>query len=468
VAATFHIFNHAAFKAGLFLVVGIVDHQTGTRDKRVLLQLGRFMPVTATVCGACALASAGVPLLNGFLSKELFYEAAFAQAHAGGMAWLWPVMAVGGSVFTFVYSMEVFHGIFFSRRQELVATVLPEPGPHHAAPDKTPHDPGWGMLAPVSALAVVCVLVGLWPALFQQWMVEPAVRAIWQGPVEFDIELFHGFSAPVMMSILTVAAGLVMYAQRHRLMAVQHRLAWPFTAHTVYDACVKGLVHGATRLTDALQDGRLRTYLWITVAFFLTLTGVLLGRSGVAAWIPATWTTAGAGELALLALLVMAALAVVALDRQRVPAVIALSSVGALVSGLFLVMSAPDLALTQLLVEAVTGILFLLVLWFLPKQTPVTSTRRARAADTVLAVAFGGMMTLVVLGVFASGQRVRTLTDYFEAKSLAEAGGRNIVNVILVDFRGFDTLGETTVLCIAALGAYALVKFRRKRTEAGE
>jgi NADH:ubiquinone oxidoreductase subunit 5 (subunit L)/multisubunit Na+/H+ antiporter MnhA subunit len=468
VAATFHILNHAAFKAGLFLVIGIVDHETGTRDKRVLLKLARSMPVTAVVCGACALASAGVPLLNGFLSKELFYEATASIAEqAGGAAWLWPLLAVGGSIFTFVYSLEVFHGIFFSRRQELIKTVLPEELPEVDLAAKEPHDPGWGMLGPAALLALACVAVGMWPALVQEAAVRPAVSAIWQAPVEFHIALFHGITAPLMMSVLTVAGGLVVYLQRHRLMAAQDRLALPFTATTIYDACVRALMSGATALTDSLQSGRLRRYLWVVGVFFLALSGWLLKDIGLRELLPQQLTPAEPGEVLLLLLLVIAALAVVVLNKQRLPAVIALGGVGALISVLFLVLSAPDLALTQLLVESVTIILFLLVLWFLPKETPASSSQAQRSADAVLSIGFGLVVCAIVLGVFTVGPVDKTLTEFFVANSLEKAGGRNIVNVILVDFRGFDTLGETTVLCIAALSVYALVRLRRK-PEAGK
>jgi NADH:ubiquinone oxidoreductase subunit 5 (subunit L)/multisubunit Na+/H+ antiporter MnhA subunit len=459
-AATFHIFNHATFKAGLFLVVGIVDHETGTRDKRVLLKLGRFMPVTAALCGACALAGAGVPLLNGFLSKELFYEAATSQS--AGLPGVWIALAVGGSVFTFVYSMELFHGIFLSRRQELVATVLPEPDVHHAAPEKHPHDPGWGMLGPVAVLAAVCLLVGLWPGLIERALVEPAVAAIWQGPVKFHIALYHGITTPLMLSALTMAAGLVVYTQRHRLMAAQRQLAWPFTAHTIYDACVKGLVGGATRLTDALQNGRLRFYLWMALLPMAVVAGLIFKAAAPAIDWSGQGTNIVAAEAVLAGLLLVVTLAVVAVNRHRLAAVILLGAVGLLVSVFYLVMSAPDLALTQLLVEAVTMILFLLVLWNLPKSAAPLSSRGQRWRDGVLAGVFGVVMCVAVLAA-TTANTAKPLADFFVESSLPRAGGRNVVNVILIDFRGFDTLGEITVLGIAALGAYALMKLRRRK-----
>jgi multicomponent K+:H+ antiporter subunit A len=466
VAATFHIFNHATFKAGLFLVVGIVDHETGTRDKRALLKLGRHMPLTAAVCGACALASAGVVLLNGFLSKELFYEASVDMAqHLGAWAWLWPVLAVAGSVFTFVYSMELFHGIFFSRRQELARTALPATDVHHGhLLKKAPHDPGWGLLGPAAVLAAACVVVGLWPSSIAHPIVQPAVEGVLQETHELHIALWHGFTAPLAMSVLTTVAGLTIYLQRHRLMATQHRLAWPFTANTIYDGCLKGLMGGATRLTNALQSGRLRGYMWVIMLFFLALTAAIASRSGLAAWVNLpTVTPVSAAEFVLLAMLVIAAVAVVKLNNQRLPAVVTMGGVGAVVSVLFIVMSAPDLALTQLMVETITTLLFLLVLWYLPKDTPVSSPRIFRRADAVLSVVFGAAIALVVLGVFATGAVDPTLTDYFEQNSKTLAHGNNIVNVILVDFRGFDTLGETTVLCIAALGSYAMVRLRKPK-----
>jgi NADH:ubiquinone oxidoreductase subunit 5 (subunit L)/multisubunit Na+/H+ antiporter MnhA subunit len=176
VGATFHILNHAMFKAGLFLVVGIVDHETGTRDKRALRGLAKAMPMTAAACGALALASAGVPLLNGFLSKEMFYEAAVSAAQGGQLGWVLPVLAVVGSIFTFVYSMEIFHGVFFGGLDEARLNAAQNAGAAPTPPSQTVHDPSWGMLAPVALLSVLCIAVGLMPSLAEKWMVAPAVE----------------------------------------------------------------------------------------------------------------------------------------------------------------------------------------------------------------------------------------------------------------------------------------------------
>jgi NADH:ubiquinone oxidoreductase subunit 5 (subunit L)/multisubunit Na+/H+ antiporter MnhA subunit len=460
-AATFHIFNHAAFKAGLFLVVGIVDHETGTRDKRLLKGLAKLMPVTAALCAVCALASAGVPLLNGFLSKELFYEEMVAHVGRGPVWWLWPVLAVLGSVFTFVYSMEIFHGVFYSKLDPHVE--LPHGAGHgHGHGHGKPHDPGWGMLGPVALLATVCVTVGLWPAGLEKLVLKPAVAAVWGAPVEFHVAIWHGFTTPLMLSALTVAAGLVIYAQRHRLSAVQERLAWPFGANTIYDAALKGLISGTTGLTNTLQNGRLRWYFWCATVTALLGVGWVVSRQGLASVWPSNFTTPAAAEAVLIGLLIAAILAVVARNQDRLVAVIILGSVGFLVSAVYLVLSAPDLALTQLLIESVTIILFLLVLQRLPKSAPPTSPRRERLADAALAVVFGGVMTGLVLAVQAA-QAARPVAEFFTEASRPRAGGRNIVNVILVDFRGFDTLGEIAVLGIAALGAFALIKLRRSR-----
>jgi NADH:ubiquinone oxidoreductase subunit 5 (subunit L)/multisubunit Na+/H+ antiporter MnhA subunit len=462
-AATFHIFNHAAFKAGLFLVVGIVDHETGTRDKRVLKGLAKRMPVTAALCGVCALASAGVFLLNGFLSKELFYEEMVRHAGRGFVWWLWPALAVGGSIFTFVYSLELFHGVFFGKLDPHVE--LPHGhGQSHGHGHGQPHDPRWGMLAPVAVLAAVCLVVGIWPGGLEQFVLQPAVAAVWGQPVEFHIALWHGFTVALALSVVTIVAGLVIYAQRHRLVDVQNRLAWSFGANTIYDAALKGLVAGTGRLTDALQNGRLRSYFWLAVVPLVAVAVGVYRLAGVATLWPRQWTTVAPAEAVLAVLLMGAALAVVALNRHRLAAVITLGAVGLLVSVFYLVLSAPDLALTQLLIEAVTMILFLLVLWQLPKSAPPLSTRGQRGRDGVLAAAFGAVMTVVVLAVFAA-RTPKPLADFFVEASLPRGGGRNIVNVILVDFRGFDTLGEITVLGIAALGAFAMMKLRRGKQE---
>jgi NADH:ubiquinone oxidoreductase subunit 5 (subunit L)/multisubunit Na+/H+ antiporter MnhA subunit len=461
-AATFHIANHAMFKAGLFLVVGIVDHQTGTRDKRSLGGLARAMPVTAALCGVCALASAGVPLLNGFLSKELFFEEMIEAAHRGAVWWLWPALAVVGSIFTFVYSMELFHGVFFGKLDPHVepAHAAAQPAAHAHASGK-PRDPAGGMLAPVGALAVGCLAVGLWPSGLEDFALAPAVAAVWGAAVEFQVKIWHGVTAPLVMSALTIAAGLVVYAQRAWLAEAQARLAWRFGANTIYDAALRGLLTGTTRLTDRLQNGRLRSYLWAATVALLAGLGALAWQTDLAGLLPGQYSRAEKSETVLTALLIAAALTVVKLNHDRLAAVIGLGAVGFLLSVLYLVCSAPDLALTQLLIESVTIILFLLVMWYLPRDATPLSSRAQRRADGVLATVFGAVMCLLVLGV--SGARAPvSVAEFYKTASFERAGGRNIVNVILVDFRGFDTLGEITVLAVAALGAYAMMKIRRR------
>jgi multicomponent K+:H+ antiporter subunit A len=458
IGATFHILNHATFKAGLFLVVGIVDHETGTRDKRLLRGLAKAMPLTAIACGACALASAGVPLLNGFLSKEMFYEAVVSEAQRGRLEWLWPIFAVVGSVFTFVYSMEVFHGVFFGGLDEDRLNQLKTQPGTPLLPNSV-HDPSWGMLAPVLLLAVVCVAVGLFPVVAEHWLVSPAVAGVWGERLEFHVALFHGLNLPLMMSVLTLAAGWVVYHQRHRLTTVQQRLALPFTANRVYDGMMSGLLAGTERLTNTLQSGRLRRYFWWMTAALLAGTGAAFALRSQPDFSNVRWSEMSWGEASLPLLMILAVFAVLALNSQRLAAVITLGAVGFLLAAIYLTMSAPDLALTQLLVEAVTIIIFMLVLWRLPQDSPRISSVRQRFADGVLATIFGGVVAALALGAMLS-RSPQSVAQYFTDNSKALAGGRNVVNVILVDFRGFDTLGEITVLAIATLGAYALIKMK--------
>lgn len=459
--ATFHILNHAMFKAGLFLVVGIVDHETGTRDKRLLSGLAKAMPITAIVCGACALASAGVPLLNGFLSKEMFYEAAVSEAQAGRLLWLWPALAVVGSVFTFVYSMEIFHGVFFGGLDQSKLNEL-KPATANAGAEHKVHDPSWGMLGPALLLALLCVVGGLLPSWAESWIVNPAVSSVWGGAVNVDVAIFHGLTLPLLMSVLTLAAGVVVYVQRKRLVSMQQRLTLPFTANIVYDAMIRGLLTGTQRLTDTLQGGRLRHYFWWVALLLVGGLGAMFWKHGGGTFLFRSGSPAEASEIVLTGLLVLATLTVVALQKQRLAAVIALGAVGFLISVLYLVLSAPDLALTQLLVETVTIIIFMLVLWRLPRESKPFSTRRQRGADAVLAVVFAGVIAALVLGASATG-KPGVVSHFFLENSKELAGGSNVVNVILVDFRGFDTLGEITVLAIAALGAYALIKIRKSK-----
>jgi multicomponent K+:H+ antiporter subunit A len=388
---------------------------------------------------------AGVPPLNGFVAKELALD---ATLHAGGgwPPWLWSLVVVTGSTLTMAYALRFTIGTFFGPEPETPAT-------RHA------HEPPAGMRLPAELLVALCVAAGLLPAAFGGRVLEAAASAVVGEPVHLHLALWHGATPALALSALALAGGGVLYWLRRgsARRALPARLGR--SAGEIYDACVDAIVRGAHRLTDALQNGSLRWYVSVVVGVMVVLGVVGAGgERPAAALAPPTPPIAGATLLT--AVTIVGALATAALWRRRWPSVLALGAVGLLVAVYFAWLSAPDLVLTQLLVESVTTILLVLVLYFLPKETRTREPRARLVRDAVLALVAGSGAALTVWAVIR--RPADSIASYHVARSLPGGGGGNVVNVILVDFRGYDTLGEITVLAIAAVGVVALVQAARR------
>jgi multicomponent K+:H+ antiporter subunit A len=440
VAGVFHIINHAIFKASLFMAAGIVDHECGTRDMRRVNGLFRFMPITATLAIVAAGAMAGVPLLNGFLSKEMFFAEAVGHPVFDELSWLLPAFATLAGILAVAYSARFIHDVFFNGD--------PVNLPRH------PHEPPRWMRAPVEVLVAMCLLVGIFP----QWSVGPmlhaAAGAALQQPLPpFHLAVWHGFNAPFMMSLVALAGGIVLYAFRHRLYALYHRLP-SIHASILFERLQEGLTTRARGLLARLDNGSLQRYLALFFAFALALGGWAWFSAEPVA-MPRTGQPADASGVVALLILMLAAVSVLRWQRSRLPAVVATSVIGLIVALTFVRFSAPDLALTQLAVEVVTIVLMLLALYYLPPSSPAEESMPRLIRDALLAGGVGiglGAATWVMLT-----SPFETISSFYLAQSLPGGGGSNVVNVILVDFRGFDTLGEITVLAMVGLAAHALL-----------
>lgn len=447
VAAVFHIINHATFKASLFMAAGIIDHETGTRDMRRINGLWRFMPHTATLAMVAASAMAGVPLLNGFLSKEMFFTETLEQNQFGDFSWVIPLVATVAGIFSVAYSLRFIHDVFFN-------------GKPRNLPKYPPHEPPRYMKVPVEILVALCLLVGLLPAFTVGSLLAVAASSTIGGEVPYySLAIWHGFNLPLIMSIVALVAGILVYAGRSRLFDLYDRLP-ELDGKLVFEGLVQGLVRKAGQFTLLLENASLQRYLAWMLASALVVSGYWLlqlpSLRGELALSPVDGVTA-VGAL----MLMVAAVATVLWHKQRLIALVMLSVVGLFVALAFARFSAPDLALTQLSVEVVTIILLMLALFFLPRVTPAESSRLRRTRDLGLA----GMAGLLVTGLsFAVMTRpYETIAGFFLENSVSGGGGTNVVNVILVDFRGFDTLGEVTVLAIAGVAIYALIDGLRLR-----
>ncbi|WP_087718252.1 monovalent cation/H+ antiporter subunit A [Salinicola salarius] len=439
-AGLFHILNHAMFKATLFMSAGIVDHETGSRDIRKLSGLRRSMPMTAALAGLAAASMAGVPLLNGFISKEMMLTETLETGILGGLAWLIPVLATLGSVLSVAYSLRYVRNVFF--------------GPEAQELPKTPHEAPFLMRLPMLLLVALCVVIGLLPALIVTGLLGAAAQVTILPPrPELHLAIWHGFNLPLLMSVIALAGGVGIYAVRRKLFAFQRQFPQR-NASMIFEHNVRSLLHWTQQAIDRFENGSLQRYmLWLIIAvLFLTGSGLLdLTQLRGPRQLQALDGLLIAGAV----ITILAGLGTAVLHRRRLVSLMMLSVVGLMVSLAFARFSAPDLALTQLAVEVVTVILLMLALFFLPQRTPKESSGARVVRDVLLAAGFGGIVASLNYAMLT--RPLDTISGFFLENSVSGGGGHNVVNVILVDFRGFDTLGEITVLCIAAIGIYKLL-----------
>jgi len=449
VAGIFHIMNHATFKASLFMVAGIVDHETGTRDMRRLGGLVRYMPHTAALGMIAAMAMAGVPLFNGFLSKEMFFTESVRAAGDLGPVWMLPLLVSLGGLLSVAYSLRFVHDTFFGK----LDGDLP----------KKPHEPPGMMKRPVDLLVVLCLAVGILPALVVGPLLHVAVTGVLQAePPHYSLALWHGLNLPLLMSGVALAGGVALYLVRQPIFRWHNLSLAHLDARVVYNRLMELLMRSGAGVTGMVDNGRLGRILMFTLAFSLGagLLGYLLplgieavrtaadrgGTPDNGDWV--TWLG--------MALIILATFVTTVWHRQRLFALITMSVVGLGVAMLFARFSAPDLAMTQLSVEVVTMILLLLALFYLPQQSRKLSSPSRRWRDAGIATAIGGGITALTYAIIS--RPFESISGYFLDQSVPGGGGHNVVNVILVDFRGYDTFGEITVLALAGLGIFAMLK----------
>ncbi|SFQ59532.1 multicomponent K+:H+ antiporter subunit A [Roseivivax halotolerans] len=441
--AVFHILNHATFKAALFMSAGIVDHEAHTRDIRRLGGLRHLMPVTATIAIIAALSMAGIPLMNGFISKEMMLKEAL-ETQLFGPEWLVPALATFGALFSAAYSFRFIAHTFLGKTRDDY--------PSH------PHDPNKGMWLPPAFLTVLVVGIGVLP-----FLVEPFVKfvtgAVLGGVAEvpdYHLAIWHGVNIPLMMSAVAVVGGLILLGLHRGLQAGWDKTPRP-EAKTIFDGIIAGAISFARGLTGGLHDGAFTRYAAILALAIIAAAGHawMTGEVGAPA-LPFAWPNL-ASALGWL-MLVVATVVLVATHHNRLLALILMGIIGTMVSVGFAYFSAPDLAMTQISVEVVTIILMLLALNFLPDWTPKESTPMQRLFDGTVAI-LGGLGAGGLCYHLLRRTAVETpISSYHLENSYYGGGGTNVVNVILVDFRGFDTFGEIIVLGIAALVIYALTE----------
>ena len=434
---------HGLFKSALFLSVGVIDHETGTRDLRALSGLGRRLPVLAVVATVAAASMAAVPPLFGFVAKEAAYEA-FLHGGAGDRAVL--VGIVAGSVLTGAYSARFVWGAFARK-----------PG----CPETVPHTPSPAFLAPVAVLAAVGLLLGLLAALADP-LVQAYAASYAGEPAPYSLALWHGPSVALLLSAVTLGGAAGLFLLREPVRGLQ-RSVGRVTGRVDADAAYRGTLAGvdavALRTTAVVQTGSLPVYLATVLVTLVVLPGAALWSSTSVSGDLRAWDSPLQAGVALA--MVVAAV-VTARAHRRFTAVLYLGAVGYGTAVLFVLQGGPDLGLTQFLVETLTLVLFVLVLRRLPSSFTPHQLRLSQLARAGVALGVGAFVTTAVLVTAQARTAPPTASQAYLDRAYAEGGGSNVVNVVLVDFRGLDTLGEITVLAVAALGVSSLVLARRR------
>jgi len=456
VAAIFHIMNHATFKASLFMGAGIIDHETGTRDIRRLSGLYPFMPITATLAMVSAAAMAGVPLLNGFLSKEMFFASTIERHVDSVLDRALPYVATVAGMFSVAYSLRFIRDVFF--------------GPPPVDLPREPHEPPRWMRFPIELLVLACLVVGIVPAITIGPFLHTAVVAV-LGPAtpNYSLAVWHGFTAPLMMSLAALVGGVVLYFALHGYLLRGHDgppLLRRLQAPRIFDRVMVLLSWRAARsITAWLGTRRLQPQLRLLVLTAFVAALWPLYRHGLTAGGETMLGLDPALVLVWVVGMVCAVTAAYQAKFHRLAALLMMGGAGLATCITFVWFSAPDLALTQLLVEIVTTVLLLLGLRWLPKRFEELGPRQGipirvrlrRMRDLAIAAAAGGGLAALAYAVMTR-PLPNSISHFFVERSYTEGGGRNVVNVILVDFRGFDTLGEITVLGVVALTVYALLR----------
>ncbi len=442
VAAVFHILNHAAFKASLFMAAGIVDHETGTRDLRVLGGLRKYLPMTFALTALGSAAMAGIPPLNGFISKEMFFEESLHLPLLADLPWLVPAIVTLGGLWSVAYSIRLVFGTFLGKQKGEL-------------PHAHPHEPPLGMRLPVILLVGLCIAIGLVPGL-----VEPLVRAagaavIGASPPEFHLALWHGVNTALLMSLGAVAGAIVWYLFGARIMALHERVFPRVSGKAIFEAFIDGLVRASTRVTTLLDRRSLQSYIaWTIVTVLVLGASPFLSESlsdGDRPAMPFDVLSA-----IMVAFLAVGAIATVRFHRKRMTALISLSIVGTISTLFFVRFAGPDLALTQISVEVVTILLLLIALYMLPQKTVLEPPSRLRVPrDLSIAILAGAGVAGLVYAMLT--RDFETISGFYIENSVPGGGGANVVNVTLVDFRGFDTMGEISVLGIGGLGVYIML-----------
>lgn len=456
-AAIFHLINHSTFKGALFMMVGIIDHELGTRDIRRLGGLLSFMPFTFTIALIGSFSMAGLPPFNGFLSKEMFFTATLHIQQLNifsldSIGVIIPVVAWVASVFTFVYCLVIVGKTFFGQvRPDLL--------------DKHPHEAPIGMLISPYALIILVVGIFFFPNVLGQYILQPAMASIYPTfPTSEEltpvIQAWHGWNRELFMTIGVIVIGILLYSIFKRWKPVYRLLPQRFTLNSLFNNGMSFSESFSNRVTNRYMTGNLNDYfVYILIAFIMIVGGYFL-YSDAFSWSSIRTDELEIFEIILVVIMVVSSIAIL-FAKSRIMSVFLNGVLGYSLAFFFIVFRAPDLALTQLVVESVSTVLYLICFKHLPEIKKEIRPKMIQVRNVIISLAVGLTVTLVGLATL-NYEKFVTISTYFN-DSYNLAGGKNIVNTILGDFRAFDTMLEVVVLFIAGLGVYSLTKLKAKR-----
>lgn len=441
-AAMLFMLGHALYKATLFMVAGAIDHEAGTRDIRVLGSLRGFMPISCAAAGLAAISKMGLPPFFGFIGKEYTYKATLYSE----LEWLTTGVLVLGNAILLALAVKAGMGPFFKKTD---LSKLP----------KKPHEAPFSMYAGPITLASIGLLLGLFPGLTVSLM-QACVSFMSPGAEALEVKLWAGFNLPLLISLITVALGFAIWSQSGRILRFSEAIKLPTFDH-FYGVLLDSVIKVAVWQTQLLQSGYLRRYLLMILGATFALVTYKLSNSGSLQLGDSADSFSWPGVFIIM--IMFPAIGFTLISNNRVTTLISLGVIGFGIALLFVVYSAPDLAITQILVETLTVALFAWVVFKLPSLKQF-SDKPKLILDAIVSISSGVLVTILVLKSKAldfGSTTSKQLTEW----SYPEAHGSNVVNVILVDFRALDTLGEIVVLFIAAVGVWALLSKTKKKAD---
>ena len=438
---------HSFYKGSLFMIAGAIDKTTGTRDIRKLGGLYRAMPLTTIATLLTLFSMAGLPPFLGFIGKEIIYDAKIqAPDIANGLT----VLVVSANAIMVAVAMLLGYAVFFGKKGDT---------------PKIPKEPSWPLLAGAFFLSVASMVMGIFPSMLTEPLAIPAIAAVKAVPVTLQIKLWHGFNLVLLLSLITVGLGTILFAFRKKVVPVLIRIneaVFYYDFASGFSRLIDGFLHFSKRQTNVIQHGYHRFYLMFIFIAASVLVWTQLSRTGIQNF-QFDFSAAPFYLIGISLLIIVSTLAAL-ITKSRLVAIVSLGVIGFSMSVIFILYGAVDVAITLILVETLIVILFVMIIYHLPQYIYNVSKRSSRVRDAIIALIFGGFMTVLVLK--AEFTRIGpAISDYFMQNSFTEAHGRNIVNVILVDFRALDTFGESIVLIIAAIGVFSLLKLKPKKKQ---